>query len=62
MFGTNWPQLGWKACVDRVNECLVNTQEKGFKDKSTLEQFMGGNAIRVMKLPTVALSKLKSKI
>jgi predicted TIM-barrel fold metal-dependent hydrolase len=61
MFGTNWPQLGWKACVDRVNEHLVNTKG-GFKDKSTLEEFMGGNALRVLKLPPVTLSKVKSKI
>lgn len=49
MFGTNWPQLGWKACVDRVDEYLVGTKE-GFKDKSTLVEFMGGNALRVLKL------------
>ena len=61
MFGTNWPQLGWKACVDRVNVHLVNTKE-GFKDKSTLEEFMGGNALRVMKLPSAAPSMLKPKI
>ena len=61
MFGTNWPQLGWKACVDRVNEHLVDTKD-GFKDKSTLAEFMGGNALRVMKLPSAAPATLKSKI
>lgn len=52
MFGTNWPQLGWKACVDRVDEYLVGKVE-GFKDEDTLVEFMGGNALRVLKLPAV---------
>lgn len=49
MFGTNFPQLGFKACVDRVNEYLVGTKE-GFRD-AVVEPFMGRNALRVLKLP-----------
>lgn len=49
MFGTNFPQLGFKACVDNVNQHLIGTKD-GFKD-SVVEPFMGGNALRVMKLP-----------
>lgn len=61
MFGTNWPQLGWKACVDRVNEYLTETKE-GFKDKSTLDEFWAGNALRVLKLPGLTSTTIKSKI
>lgn len=61
MFGTNWPQLSWKTCVDRVHEYLTGTRE-GFKDKSTLDQFWAGNAIRVLKLPIVDSSQIKPRI
>ncbi|KAF2470926.1 amidohydrolase 2 [Lindgomyces ingoldianus] len=60
MFGTNFPQLGWKTCVDNVNEYLVGTKD-GFKSK-VVQDFMGGNAIRVLKLPSVNLGNLKSNL
>lgn len=60
MFGTNFPQLGWKACVDRVSEYLVDTKG-GFRENS-IKDFMGGNAIRVLKLPPVNLDKPKSNL
>ncbi|KAF7558596.1 hypothetical protein G7046_g5568 [Stylonectria norvegica] len=60
MLGTNFPQLGWKACVDNVNEYLVGAEE-GLKE-SVVEGFMGGNALRVLKLPAVSLDTLKSNL
>ncbi len=60
MFATNFPQLGWKACVDNVNKLLVNT-EKGFRER-VVKDFMGGNALRVMKLPIGNFGKLKSNL
>lgn len=47
MFGTNFPQLGWAACVNNV-QCLVS---KGALRQTVLNDFMGINAIRVLKLP-----------
>ena len=49
MFGTNFPQLGFKDCVDNVHRYLVGT--KGGLRDSVVEGFMGGNALRVLKLP-----------
>lgn len=49
MFGTNFSQLGFKACVDNVNRYLIGTKD-GLKER-VVEPFMGGNALRVMKLP-----------
>ncbi|KFY00075.1 hypothetical protein O988_03535 [Pseudogymnoascus sp. VKM F-3808] len=60
MFGTNFPQLGWKACVDNVNNHLVKG-ENGMRER-VVEGFMGGNAIRVLKLPAVNLGQLKSNL
>lgn len=60
MFGTNFPQLGWKACVDNVEQHLVNAKE-GLRQK-VLRDFMGGNALRVLKLPPINLAKLKSNL
>lgn len=47
MFGTNFPQLGWTACVNNV-QALVN---KGTLRQTVLEDFIGANAIRILKLP-----------
>jgi len=60
MFGTNFPQLGWKACVDRVNQHLVGTKD-GFKG-SVVEPFMGGNALRVLKLLDNNVVQKKARI
>ena len=49
MFGTNFPQLGWKACIRNVQEYLVDTKE-GFKSNQIVEDFMGRNALRVLDL------------
>lgn len=49
MFGTNFPQLGLKYCVNRVNDYLVGT--KGGFIEGVVKGFMGGNALRVLKLP-----------
>ncbi|KAL1595349.1 hypothetical protein SLS60_010040 [Paraconiothyrium brasiliense] len=50
MFGTNFPQLGWKTCIENVQRYLVNTKE-GFKDHQIVEDFMGRNALQVLRLP-----------
>jgi uncharacterized protein len=60
MFGTNFPQLGWKACVDNANQHLVNTK-RGLREE-VVKDFMGGNAVRVMKLPLVNLAELKPNL
>ncbi|CAG8235385.1 unnamed protein product [Penicillium salamii] len=60
MFGTNFPQLGWKDCVDKVNTHLVGTTG-GFRD-NVVEKFMGGNALRVLKLPGVNLEAPRSNL
>ncbi|OBT83804.1 hypothetical protein VE02_08661 [Pseudogymnoascus sp. 03VT05] len=60
MFGTNFPQLGWKACVDNVNNHLVKG-ENGMRER-VVKGFMGGNAIRVLKLPAVNLGQLRSNL
>ncbi|EEU34404.1 uncharacterized protein NECHADRAFT_82251 [Fusarium vanettenii 77-13-4] len=60
MFGTNFPQLGLKECVDNVNTYLVGTKD-GFRDAS-VKEFMGGNAIRVLKLPAAPLNKLRASL
>ncbi|CAI7582715.1 unnamed protein product [Penicillium discolor] len=60
MFGTNFPQLGWKDCVDKVNTHLVGTKG-GFRD-SVVKGFMGGNALRVLKLPETHLEGPRSNL
>lgn len=60
MFGTNFPQLGWKDCVGNFDRYLVGT-EKGFKEK-VVREFMGGIALRVLGLPPVKLDHLKSNL
>jgi predicted TIM-barrel fold metal-dependent hydrolase len=65
MFGTNFPQLGFKACVDDVNKHLVkgkSSQAGGGLRKECVEDFMGANAIRVLKLPPVDPKQLKARI
>ena len=43
MFGTNFPQLSWKACVKSANEDIK------LRDGAKVD-FFGGNAARVLKL------------
>ncbi|KAJ9603082.1 hypothetical protein H2200_012377 [Cladophialophora chaetospira] len=65
MFATNFPQLGFKACVDNVDKHLVNGKGlhgSGGLRKQCVEDFMGGNAIRVLKLPPVDLKQLKARL
>ena len=42
MFGTNFPQLSWERCVKQIAGL-------GLRD-SVKEDFLGGNARRVLKL------------
>ncbi|CZT11437.1 uncharacterized protein RCO7_03864 [Rhynchosporium graminicola] len=58
MFVTNWPQLGWKACVENVHDHLLT---KGGLRKESLLPFFGGNAVRVLKLPD-NLSNIRSRL
>jgi uncharacterized protein len=45
LFGTNFPQLTWKDCVAAVSSHLVRP---GGLRHDALEDFMGGNALRVL--------------
>lgn len=51
MFGTNFPQLGWKACVDSVRS--ISQENRASLREDVLRGFMGGNAQRVFKLPSL---------
>jgi len=44
MFGTNFPQLSWKACIKSANEDIK------LRDDNVRAAFFGGNAMRVLKL------------
>lgn len=50
MFGTNFPQLTWKACVDNMYK-THGSGRPGTMRAEVLDDFMGGNAKRVLKLP-----------
>jgi predicted TIM-barrel fold metal-dependent hydrolase len=50
MFGTNFPQLTWKACVDSAQNHLKLREE-------AKADFYGGNAARVLKLDTRLLRR-----
>ena len=58
MFGTNFPQLEWKSCVNNVERYLVNAKD-GLREGVVVD-FMGGNALRVLKLRPVAVEKVRS--
>lgn len=60
MFGTNFPQLGWKVCVDAVDKYLVNG-DGGLREE-VVEDFMGGNAIRVLQLPVPGKGQSKAML
>ncbi len=65
MFGTNFPQLDFKACVENVNKYLVNGKGlhgSGGLRKECVEDFMGANAIKVLKLPPIDLKQLKARL
>jgi uncharacterized protein len=50
MFGTNFPQLMWKACVDSAQNHLKLREE-------VKADFYGGNAARVLKLDMMPLRR-----
>ncbi|KAK5057792.1 hypothetical protein LTR84_011793 [Exophiala bonariae] len=50
LFGTNFPQLTWTACVESVQKHLVEAEGKGRMRSQVVADFMGGNAKRVFKL------------
>jgi hypothetical protein len=54
MFGTNFPQLMWKACVDSGQKHLKLRED-------VKADFYGGNAARVLKLD-VKTQRLEAKI
>ncbi|KIW89327.1 uncharacterized protein Z519_10181 [Cladophialophora bantiana CBS 173.52] len=57
MFGTNFPQLTWNACVDSVKRHLL---EEGGLRREVIAAFMGGNARRVLKLDAPSARKAKA--
>jgi uncharacterized protein len=59
MFGTNFPQLGWKDCVSAVDSHLLKS---GGLRKEVLQDFMGGNALRMLGLERGATTSSRSKI
>lgn len=59
MFGTNFPQLSWKTCVENVETGLVET---GKLRETVVQDFMGANASRVFKLPAVEKAGSKSML
>jgi uncharacterized protein len=60
MFGTNFPQLTWKACTDSVANHLVNVGI-GLREE-VLADFMGGNAERVLKLGDPGTSRSRPSL
>lgn len=50
MFGTNFPQLTWKDCVDNIYK-VHGKDKEGVLKEEVLGDFMGENAKRVLKLP-----------
>ncbi|KAI9328761.1 hypothetical protein DFJ73DRAFT_861348 [Zopfochytrium polystomum] len=67
MFGTNFPQLNWKDCVDGVRSFHGGGGEAGKRGgggirKEVLRGFMGENAKRVLKLPDVEPSPLRGNL
>lgn len=60
MFGTNFPQLTWKACVDSIAKHVINSPN-GLRKEVTAD-FMGGNARRVLKLEEPRMMSPKALI
>lgn len=56
MFGTNFPQVGFEACVNDFNSYLVEV-EGGHKDSVAR-----GDALQVLKLPQPAPNQSQSKL
>lgn len=56
LFGTNFPQLDWSDCVNAVSTHLLTS---GGLRQEALEDFMGGNAMRMLGLEQ---GKPKAKI
>ncbi|KAK4865786.1 hypothetical protein LT330_009219 [Penicillium expansum] len=60
MLGTNFPQLGWKECVDKRTNYLVGT--KGDFRESVVKDYMGGNALQALKPPEMYLEGPQSNL
>ncbi|KIX00876.1 uncharacterized protein Z518_09941 [Rhinocladiella mackenziei CBS 650.93] len=60
MFGTNFPQLSWKACVESVGKHLMD-QGNGLRN-AVVADFMGGNARRVLKLDDPSSGNSKASL
>ncbi|RKL10140.1 hypothetical protein BFJ68_g8756 [Fusarium oxysporum] len=61
MFGTNFPQLTWKECVNNVHKGHGKNGKGGLKEE-VLDDFIGGNAKRVLKLPGWNDKEAQSKL
>ncbi|KAH7215570.1 hypothetical protein DER44DRAFT_806639 [Fusarium oxysporum] len=61
MFGTNFPQLTWKDCVNNVHKGHGKNGKGGLKEE-VLDDFIGGNAKRVLKLPDWNDKEAQSKL
>ncbi|RKK69358.1 hypothetical protein BFJ69_g12782 [Fusarium oxysporum] len=61
MFGTNFPQLTWKKCVNNVHKGHGKNGKGGLKEE-VLDDFIGGNAKRVLKLPDWNDKEAQSKL
>lgn len=61
MFGTNFPQLTWANCVESVAQHLATGKRGGLR-ADVLKDFMGGNAMRVLKLGDVSDGTVKSSL
>jgi uncharacterized protein len=59
LFGTNFPQLGWKECVDTVEAHLVKS---GGLRAGVLKDFMGGNALKMLGIGHSGGSEGRSKM
>ena len=62
MFGTNFPQLEFKDCVGNVEKYLVGRKSDGGLRREVVEDFMGGNASRVLKLPLIDTTSSSAKL
>ncbi|KAK2608394.1 hypothetical protein QQS21_003080 [Conoideocrella luteorostrata] len=61
MFGTNFPQLGWKSCIDAVKTTTCAGGRNVLREE-VVRDFMGGNARRVFKLPNVPSGGTASRL
>lgn len=62
MFGTNFPQLTWENAVDSVAKNLTGKGKHLVLRPDALEDFMGGNAKRVLKLDKTDKTRSRSSL